>query len=78
MTRVEAAVLTQHEFESGTASKYKVTRTKKKSKCGISNIIDGLTVMSNAHGRKHMHFMNNGQFETLYIGARRVVPNTGI
>ena len=24
-------------------------------------------MMSNAHGRKHMH-MNNGQFQTLYIG----------
>ncbi len=46
----------------------KVTRTKENQKCGINNIIDGLTVMmSNAHGRAYMR-MNNGQFETLYIG----------
>ncbi len=38
---------------------------ERNQRCGISNIIGGLTVMmSNAHGRKHMR-MNNGQFEAL-------------
>ncbi len=51
-----------------------VTRTKE-IECGISNIIDGLTVYDEQRSRAEAYaHMNNGQFELLHWTTEGLCP----